>query len=70
MLDKIADHEDQVILTKKSCKSTSVSVDESTNIDNPTSSLFFTVSIQTTRFISTVYTQGHNYYIGSTLFLR
>ena len=40
MLDKIADHEDQVILTKESYKSTNVSVNESTNIDNPIPSLF------------------------------
>ena len=40
MSDKIVDHEDQVVLTKESYKSTSVSVNESTNINNPTPSLF------------------------------
>ena len=40
MLDKIVDHEDQVILTKKSYRSTSVSMNESTNINNPIPSLF------------------------------
>ena len=38
--DKTVDHEDQVILTKESYISTSLSVNESTNIDNPIPSLF------------------------------
>ena len=40
MMDKIVNHKDQVILTKEPYKSTSVSVNESTNIDNPIPSLF------------------------------
>ena len=40
MKDKIVDHEDQVILTKESYKSTNVSMNESMNIDNPIPSLF------------------------------
>ena len=38
--NKIVDYEDQVMLIKESYTSTSVSVNESTNIDNPTPSLF------------------------------
>ena len=40
MTDKIVDHEDQVILTKVLYKSTSISVNESININNPIPSLF------------------------------
>ena len=40
MSDKIVDHEDQIMLTKESYESTRVSMNESTNIDNPTPSLF------------------------------
>ena len=40
MLDKIVDHGDQIILTKESYNSTSVSVNGSTNIDTPIPSLF------------------------------
>ena len=40
MPDKIVDHEDQVMLTKESYESTSASVNESTNIDDPTLSSF------------------------------
>ena len=40
MSDKIVDHEDQVMLTKESYEPTSVSVNESTNINDPTPSLF------------------------------
>ena len=40
MSDKIVDHEDQVILTKKSYKYASISVNESINIDNHIPSLF------------------------------
>ena len=40
MSNKIVDHEDQIILTKESYKSTSVCMNESTNIDNPIPSLF------------------------------
>ena len=39
MSDKIVYHGDQVMLTKESYKSTNVSMNESTNIDNPTPSL-------------------------------
>ena len=40
MTDKIVDHDDQVILIEESYKSTSVSVNKSTNISNPIPSLF------------------------------
>ena len=40
MSNKITDHDDQVMLTKESYESTSVSVNESTDIDNPTPCLF------------------------------
>ena len=40
MSDKIVDHEDQVILTKESYECTSISMNESTNINIPTPSLF------------------------------
>ena len=40
VLDKVAGHEDRIMLTIESCKYTSISVNESTNINNFTSSLF------------------------------
>ena len=40
MSGKIVDHEDQVMMTKESYKSTSIAVNESTNIYNHTSHLF------------------------------
>ena len=40
MSDEIVDHDDKVMLTKESYKSMSVSVNESTNINNSTPSLF------------------------------
>ena len=40
MSNKIVDHEDQVILTKESYNSTSVSMNGSTNINTPIPSLF------------------------------
>ena len=40
MMDKIVDNEDQVILTKESYKSTSVSMNKSTSINNPKPCLF------------------------------
>ena len=40
MSDKIVDHEDQVMVTEESYKYAGVSMNESTNIDNHTSSLF------------------------------
>ena len=66
--DKTVDHVDQVILTKESYNSTSVSMNGLTNINTSLPS-FFTVSVRITRFISTVSTQVQNYYNVSTLSL-
>ena len=57
MSDKIVDHEDPVILTKGSFNSTSVSVNESTNIDILYQVCFYSVYTNYKAYLYSIYTK-------------
>ena len=59
ILDKIVYHEDQIILAKEPYKSTSVSMNESTNINNPIPNFFYSVYTNYKVYLYSIYTKPY-----------